>query len=220
MERFLFFYSVMNSGKSTSLIQKAYNYEECGKQIVVLKPNQDTKIEDSISTRIGLNRKVDILIGENDSVLEELKNYMINNQKLVDCVFVEEAQFLNRKQVDELSVAANFLDIEVICYGLRIDFAQNGFEGSDRLLQKATLIPMETKCLCCGEDAANNARKINGEYVKDGAQVSIDGVDSEYDSLCEVCYAKKVLGIEPEEIKKEFQKQIVMGIHKSLYVNN
>jgi len=197
-------------------MQKAYNYEECGKKVVIVKPNQDTKIEDSISSRIGLSRKVDILIGEDDSILEELKKFMIKTQRMIDCVFVEEAQFLNRKQVDELATLANFIDIEVICYGLRIDFAQNGFEGSDRLLQKATLIAMETKCHGCGGEALNNARKINGEYVKEGAQVSIDGVDSEYDSLCEICYAKRVLDIEPEDIKKAFQKQIIKGIQKTI----
>lgn len=208
MARLVYYYSVMNSGKSTNLIQKAYNYEECGKKVAIVKPSKDTKIDDSVSTRIGLTRPVDILVDDEDSILEKLKSYIFAKNEMVNCLFVEEAQFLTKKQIDELVVISGYIDIEVICYGLRIDFAQNGFVGSDRLLQKAILIAMETKCKGCGEDAANNARKINGVYVSDGDQVSIDGVDSEYDSLCDKCYARMVLGIEPDDVKEAFQKSI------------
>ena len=208
MARLVFYYSVMNSGKSTNLIQKAYNYEECGKKVAIMKPSKDTKIEDSVSTRIGLTRPVDILVDDEDSILEKLKEHIIANNQMLDCLFVEEAQFLTRKQIDELVIVSGFIDIEVICYGLRVDFAQNGFAGSDRLLQKAILVAMETKCKGCGDDAVNNARKINGVYVNSGEQVSIDGIDSEYDSLCDKCYSRMVLGIEPDEVKEAFQKSI------------
>jgi thymidine kinase len=204
----------MNSGKSTLLIQTAHNYEECGLKVALLKPSEDTKAKSSVSTRIGLSKEVDILVSKGVSILEKVKELCIAKKGIINCLFVEEAQFLDRKQVDELVYLSSYLDIEVKCYGLRIDFAQNGFEGSDRLLQKATIIEMDTKCKRCGNDAANNARKINGEYVKSGDQVSIDGVDSEYDSLCEKCYGEQVLGINPDKIKDDFQKQIQKAIQK------
>lgn len=125
MAKFHFRYVAMNSGKSTILLQTAYNYEEKGKNIVLLKPSIDTKGDRKIVSRIGLERKVDYLIGENDSIISKLENIICS----LSCILVDEAQFLKRKQVDELFYISKIMDIPVIAFGLRADFKTNGFEG-------------------------------------------------------------------------------------------
>ena len=98
MAKFHFRYGAMNAGKSTILLQTAYNYEEKGKKVVILKPSVDTKGDEKIVSRIGLERKADYLIGEDDSIISILGDNIIS----IDCILVDEAQFLKRKQVDEL----------------------------------------------------------------------------------------------------------------------
>lgn len=188
MAKFHFRYGAMNAGKSTVLLQTAYNYEEKGKKVVLIKPSVDTKGDEKIVSRIGLERKVDYLIGDNDSIISKLGD----NLSSLSCILVDEAQFLKRKQVDELFYISKIMDIPVIAFGLRTDFKSNGFEGSIRLLELAdALEEMPTICRC-GKKARFNARKVDGKFTFDGDSIVIDDTsDVSYESLCGACYIEE-----------------------------
>ena len=190
MSKLYFRYGAMNSGKSTNLMQVAYNYEERGMRVVLIKPSTDTKGGDKLVSRLGVERRVDLLISDDQNIYEEVKKWEDNKYK-IDCILVDEVQFLKSHQIDELFEVAVCLDIPVICYGLRTDFKMQGFEGSTRLLLLAHSIE-ELKTICkCGRKAVLNGRKINGKFVFEGEQVAIDNVDNvEYESLCGHCYFK------------------------------
>lgn len=186
MAKLYFRYGAMNSGKTTILLQTAHNYEERGMKIVLLKPSTDLKAEDCVESRLGVKRKVDYLIGEDTSIIK-----IVSKLKGISCVLVDEAQFLQPNQVDELLRITTDYDIPVICYGLRTDFKTNGFPGSIRLLEIAHSIE-EMKTICrCGRKATFNARFINGKLVTEGNQVAIDGFDNiTYEAMCPKCYFK------------------------------
>ena len=185
MAKLYFRYGVMNCGKSTSLLQSIHNYEDRGLEIMLLKPKRDTKGEDQVVSRIGLKRKVDHLISEDEDVF----GYLTANDEGISCIFVDEAQFLKRPQVDDLLHIVVKDDIPAICYGLRTDFLGNGFEGSTRLLEIAHTIE-EMKTICrCGQKSTFNARKVNGVFTFEGDQVAIDGEQNvTYDTLCPKCF--------------------------------
>lgn len=189
MAKLHFNYATMNSGKSIDLIRTAYNYEENNQRIIVAKPIVDTKSNDRISSRIGLERKVDILIKKDDSIISLFKDKLEN----VKCIFIDEVQFLNRKQIDELFLISKFEDIPVICYGLRTNFKMEAFEGSERLLEISDVLE-ELVTLCeCGKVARYVGRKVDNEYTIEGEEVVIDGTDNvEYKPLCGKCYLQKV----------------------------
>ena len=190
MSKLYFRYGAMNSGKSTNLMQVAHNYEERGMKVLLIKPSTDKKGGDKLVSRLGVERKVDLLINDDQNVYEEVKKWQDDKYK-IDCILVDEVQFLKSHQIDELFEVAVCLDIPVICYGLRTDFKMQGFEGSTRLLLLAHSIE-ELKTICkCGRKAVLNGRKINGKFVFEGEQVAIDNVDNvEYESLCGHCYFK------------------------------
>ena len=185
MAKLYFKYGAMNSGKTTMLLQTAYNYEEQGLKVILAKPKIDKKGEETVVARIGLSKKVDILLEDNDNIYEIIKN----NYSDISCLIVDEVQFITFKQADELLKIASLLDIAVICYGLRTDFMMNGFIGSNRLMLIADKIE-EIKTICkCGKKATINVRKQNGKYVFSGNQVAIDGINNiTYESMCPKCY--------------------------------
>jgi thymidine kinase len=182
----------MNSGKSTALIQAAYNYEERGMKVVVVKPAIDTKADNAIVSRLGTSRTADILPGHDENLGRLLANHHTSTP--FACVLVDEAQFLTPEQVEQLFWFAVDKDIPVMTYGLRSDFKTNGFPGSTRLLELAHEL-QELKTICrCGKKALFNGRKRNGEFIASGSQVAIDGEDAvDYESLCANCYKKLVL---------------------------
>lgn len=187
MAKLFFRYGAMNSGKSTALMQVAFNYEERGMNILLLKPRIDTKGGDIIVSRLGVSRKVDILIEKDMDLQAEIRKYLAIMP--IHCVLIDEVQFLNSAQIDQLFQLVIEDNIPVICYGLRTDFLMNGFEGSQRLLLLAHSIE-ELKTICrCGRKALLNARKLDDKFVFVGAQVAIDG-DVDYESLCGECYLK------------------------------
>lgn len=189
MSKLYFRYGAMNSGKSTHLMQVAYNYEERGMNVIIIKPKIDEKGGECLLSRLGVKRKVDLLIRENDNVLNIVEEKL--KQKKINCILVDEVQFMKSIQIDQLFEIAVTLDIPIICYGLRTDFKMNGFEGSERLLLLAHSIE-EMKTICaCGKKALFNGRKINGRFVFEGEQVAIDDQnDVTYESLCGECYFK------------------------------
>ena len=190
MSKLYFRYGAMNSGKSTHLIQVAHNYEERGMRVILIKPSTDKKGGDKLVSRLGVERKVDILCEKKMDIYEEIKKWQEVKFK-IDCILVDEVQFMTKEQVDQLFKIAVVLDIPVICYGLRTDFMMEGFEGSTRLLLLAHSIE-EMKTICkCGRKAILNGRKINDEFVFEGEQVAIDNIDNvQYESLCGHCYFK------------------------------
>ena len=190
MAKLYFRYGAMNSGKSTHLMQVAHNYEERGMRVILIKPSTDKKGGDKLVSRLGVERKVDILCEKKMDIYEEIKKWQEVKFK-IDCILVDEVQFMTKEQVDQLFKIAVVLDIPVICYGLRTDFMMEGFEGSTRLLLLAHSIE-EMKTICkCGRKAILNGRKINDEFVFEGEQVAIDNIDNvQYESLCGHCYFK------------------------------
>ena len=155
---------------------------------MILKTSVDTIGDEKIVSRIGLERKVDYLIGDNDSIISKLGD----NISSFSCILVDEAQFLKRKQVDELFYISKMMDIPVIAFGLRTDFKSNGFEGSIRLLELAdALEEMPTICRC-GRKARFNARKVDGKFTFDGDSIVIDDNSKvKYESICGTCYIEE-----------------------------
>lgn len=185
MSKMYFRYGAMSSGKTAALLQVAHNYEQKGMSVVLIKPAIDTKAEDRVSSRLGIERPVDILLAPGERVIEKMKPFK------PAAIIVDEAQFLQSEQVDELYEITKVFNVPVLCYGLRCDFRMEGFEGSTRLLQIADDIE-ELKTICqCGAKATQNLRLINDEPVFEGEQVEIDNhTKVEYEGVCGKCYLK------------------------------
>lgn len=188
MSKLYFRYGAMNCGKSTSLLQVAYNYKERGMKVIIMKPKTDTKGGDKIVSRLGLTKSVDMLVENTENIYDKVEKWICKNGS-IDCILVDEVQFLKKEQIDQLFRVAIIKDIPTICYGLRTDFQMNGFEGSERLLLIAHSIE-ELKTICkCGKKALVNGRKINGKFVFEGEQIAVDKKNNvEYESLCPKCY--------------------------------
>jgi thymidine kinase len=212
MSKLYFRYGAMNSGKSTALLQAAYNYEERGQQVLLAKPLIDTKGDQAIVSRLGVSRNVDFTIGPDEDIYAAFATERARVQRAtgldVSCLLVDEAQFLSEAQVDDLLRIAIIESVPVLAYGIRTDFQTIAFPGSRRLLEIAHSIE-ELKTICrCGRKAVFNARTINGHFIFDGDQVAIDtastpGTRSEaateqvvgYDSLCGACYLEESDGV-------------------------
>lgn len=182
MAKLYFYYSAMNAGKSTSLLQAAYNYQERGMNPLLLTPALDTREGVGvIASRIGLRAEA-ISFSESDSLLEIVRH--VHEQTSVACVFVDESQFLTRRQVFELSELADVDGIPVLAYGLRTDFQGHLFEGSQHLLAWADVLS-EIKTVChCGRKATMVLRLDgSGRPVRSGEQIKVGGNES-YVSVC------------------------------------
>lgn len=189
MASFYFYYAAMNAGKTTSLLQTDHNYHERGMSTVIFTHSIDTRYGKGIvRSRIGLQK--------NAMAYDENFDFFcyVKDAKDVACVLVDEAQFLTKKQVDQLSDVVDFLDIPVLAYGLRSDFRGNSFEGSQRLLAIADIL-VELKTVCfCGKKATMNMRiDEEGNKVVDGDQIDIGG-NEKYVSVCRKHFktAKKI----------------------------
>lgn len=199
MAKLYFRYGAMNSGKTTSLLQTAHNYEERDQRVILVKACVDTKGDDTVVSRLGVSRRVDVLLSARDDVRALVRALAPGRgagaqdgtgtrRPAVDCVLVDEAQFLTPQQVDQLMELVLLDDVPVLAYGIRTDFRTESFPGSRRLLEIAHSLE-ELKTICrCGRKAVFNARRIGGDFVFDGDQVAIDGADVAYESLCGKCY--------------------------------
>lgn len=190
MAKLYFRYGAMGCGKTMQLLQVAFNYEERGMKVCVIKPATDTKNDKKLLTRIGPERDTDICFDRETNVLEAVKKGFKN----VNCVLVDEAQFLTPAQADQLMEITIKLGISVIAYGLRLNFRlqDGGFEGATRLLQIAHIIE-EIKTICeCGHKATLNCRFLDGKLVTDGPDILIDDgkTDIKYRALCPACFEK------------------------------
>nr|WP_300338404.1 thymidine kinase [Actinomyces sp.] len=197
MAKLYFRYGAMNSGKTTGLLQTAYNYEERDQKVVLVKAGVDTKGDDTVVSRLGVSRRVDLLVSPEDDLRALVRRAALGERAVrpeasaregVDCVLVDEAQFLTPLQVDQLLELVLIDDLPVLAYGIRTDFRTMSFPGSRRLMEVAHSLE-ELKTICrCGRKAVFNARKVGQRFVFDGDQIAIDGVDVTYESLCGKCY--------------------------------
>jgi thymidine kinase len=192
MSKLYFRHGAMNSGKSTALLQVAHNYEERDQGVIIAKPAIDIKGDRKIVSRLGVNRDVDLLVTPELDLRAEVASIIASRKAQsalpVACLLIDEAQFLTRQQVNQALEIAVLDKVPVLSYGIRTDFLTNGFPGSLRLLEIAHSLE-ELKTICrCGKKAMYNARKANGKFIFDGAQVAIDGFDVTYESLCPECY--------------------------------
>jgi thymidine kinase len=206
MAKLYFYYSAMNAGKSTTLLQASYNYLERGMQTLIFSPKIDTRSGTaSVHSRIGLKKEAIPFSSDFDffTFVEEQKNIMHN----LKCILVDEAQFLTKAQVRELSEIATEFSIPVLCYGLRSDFLGEPFEGSKYLLAWAEEL-IEIKTICnCGRKAIMNMRiDASGNPVTEGNQIQIGGNES-YISRCMKCYKQGVKEFKVSlEVSNELEK--------------
>lgn len=182
MAKLYFHYSTMNAGKSTLLLQAAYNYRERGMQSYLITAQLDNRAgEGRIASRIGIGETADTFAPDED-LFAKISARL--EQEPLHCIFVDEAQFLSKQQVWQLARVVDDLGLPVMCYGLRVDFQGNLFSGSSALLAWADEM-REVRTIChCGKKATMVVRKgADGRAVKDGDQVVIGGNET-YVSLC------------------------------------
>lgn len=182
MAKLYFYFSAMNAGKSTLLLQSAHNYKEQGMNTLLFTAGIDNRFEKGeIASRIGLSAKAEIFDDQTD--MTQVISNILSTDK-IDCILIDEAQFLTRTQVSALSDFVDFQNIPVLTFGIRTDFKGNLFSGSEALLAWADkLIELKTVCHC-GRKATMMVRiDAAGHPVKEGQQVDIGGNDK-YVSVC------------------------------------
>ncbi|MCC5814264.1 MAG: thymidine kinase [Leptospira sp.] len=186
MAQLYYRYSTMNAGKSTEILKIAHNYEEQNKKVVVLTPAIDDRYgKGRVTSRMGIARDA-LIMDEHPNLLTELA------EAKPDCILVDEGQFLSREQVILLTDIVDNLNIPVIVYGLKNDFRNQLFPGSEALLLMADKIE-EVKAICwyCHRKSTMILKSKDGVPVNDGPQIEIGGNDS-YVSVCRKCYKDHV----------------------------
>lgn len=191
MAQLYYRYSTMNAGKSIELIKVAYNYEERGKHVLVLAPSIDNRYgAGKITSRIGVSRDA-LKIDSEADILAIYKAAEAENH--IDCILLDECQFLKKHHVEELVSIVDEYDTPVLAYGLKNDFRNELFEGSYYMLVYADKIE-EIKTIChCGRKATMVARVVDGVIVRSGEQIVIGGNEM-YVSLCRKHYTEGDLG--------------------------
>lgn len=190
MAKLYFYYSSMNAGKSTTLLQSSYNYQERGMNTLVYTAAIDDRYGvGKVASRIGISQEAQLFHGQSD-LFAEISQHLAKEK--LHCILIDEAQFLTKQQVYQLTEVVDKLKIPVLCYGLRTDFQAELFEGSRYLLAWADQLE-ELKTICyCGRKAGFVIRmNEKGEAVKDGDQIQIGGNDT-YLSVCRQHYKEKL----------------------------
>ncbi|MCS5590249.1 MAG: thymidine kinase [Candidatus Thioglobus sp.] len=190
MAKLYFYYSSMNAGKSTSLLQSAYNYQERGMTPLLLTAEIDNRYSvGKVTSRIGLEAGAH-LFNQDNNLFEMVSEK--NENETIDCVLIDESHFLSKEQVKQLGQVVDTLDIPVLCYGIRTDFRGELFPGSKHLLAWADNLN-ELKTVChCGRKATMVVRlDSDGKVVSDGEQVVIGGND-QYQSMCRRHFAEHI----------------------------
>ncbi|HPF18659.1 MAG: thymidine kinase [Bacillota bacterium] len=193
MAQLYYRYSTMNAGKSIELIKVAHNYEERGKNVLVLIPSVDNRYgAGRITSRIGISREA-TKIDDRISILELFKD--AQKEKPIHCVLIDECQFLKKQHIMDLVRIVDEYDTPVLAYGLKNDFRNELFEGSYYMLVYADKIE-EIKTIChCGRKATMVARIVEGKMVRSGEQIVIGGNEM-YVSLCRKHYHLEDIGEE------------------------
>jgi thymidine kinase len=185
MAKIYFYYGAMGSSKTANALMTHFNYQEVGQNALLVKPSIDTRDGvQTVKSRIGLSHEA--------VLLEDFVNYTEEQIKSYDCIIVDEVQFATPEQVDFLSDIADFMNVPVVCYGLRADFQNKLFPGSERLITICDEIK-ELKTVCwCGKKATCNARYNENGIVREGSQVMLGANDS-YIALCRYHFKKGML---------------------------
>ena len=211
MAKLYFYYSAMNAGKTTNLLQSAYNYAERGMRTLILTPQLDDRYgQGVVASRIGL--KADGRIFDREDDLEAIVAYDIEHHGGLGCVLVDESQFLTRQQVWQLSEVVDRLNVPVLAYGLRTDFRGELFEGSQYLLAWADNID-EIKTICHSGKKATMVVRVDehGRAITEGPQVEIGG-NERYVSVSRPEFKKITRGEGRIELQ---QPQLALGGGKS-----
>lgn len=190
MAQLYFYYSSMNAGKSTHLLQSSYNYHERGLRTAIYTAQIDDRFaKGKVASRLGIDADA-YLFDDSKNLLSEIEQ-MHAEQKL-DCVLIDEAQFLTTEHVKQLTDVVDLLNIPVLAYGIRTDFLGQTFSGSAALLAWADKL-VELKTIChCGRKANFVIRQdANGIALKDGAQVEVGG-NERYEPLCRAHFKQLV----------------------------
>lgn len=186
MAKLYFRYGAMGSSKTANALMVRYNYIEKGQKVILLKPKVENRDGyNIIKSRIGLSAECELV----EELLEKIKQMEKSGGKWneADVIIIDEAQFLNTEQINELARIVDEYHISVICYGLRTDFTSHLFEGAKRLMELADVIE-EIPTICwCGKKAQFNARVKDGQIARNGEQIEMGGNES-YVSLCRKHY--------------------------------
>jgi len=193
MAKVYFYYSAMNAGKSTSLLQSSYNYRERGMNTLLLIPKLDQREGregyGKIASRIGLNSEATVFDSSSDLI--GLAHTYHSNQPL-GCILIDEAQFLTEPQVRQVCGIADTMSIPVLCYGIRTDFRGQLFEGSAALLGWAdNLIELKTICHCGRKATMNLRTDAGGKPIFEGDQIEIGG-NERYIALCRKHFSEAI----------------------------
>ncbi len=186
MAKLYFRHGTVGSAKTLNLLAVAHNYRNQGKKVLLMKPDLDTRFgREKIKSRAGLEMEADVLIKDLDSVRSI-------DYKEIDCILVDEAQFLSAQVIEEFRRITLDSDIPVLCYGLRTDFRSNLFVGSKRLMELADSIE-EVKATChyCDRKSIVNLKHVNGVATCEGPTVDL-GADEKYFPACYKCYRKEI----------------------------
>lgn len=190
MAQLYFYYSSMNAGKSTHLLQSSYNYKERGMQTKIFTAKIDDRFKSgNVSSRLGINAAAD-LFDENTDLFSDIA--ALSTKQAIDCVLIDEAQFLTTQQVKQLTDIVDNLNVPVLAYGIRTDFLGQTFTGSAALLAWADKL-IELKTIChCGRKANFVVRlDENGKAVSSGEQIEVGGNDR-YEPLCRLHFKAAV----------------------------
>lgn len=190
MAKLYFRYGAMGASKTANALMVEYNYHEREQRAVLMKPSVDDRDgAKTIKSRVGMSKNAELIFSDSDvfKIIDKM-----NSEKIIDCVIIDEAQFLSRDHVDQLCKIADELKIPVITYGLRTDFRGELFPGSERLMAMADSIE-EIKTVCwCSKKAIMNARVVGGRVVKEGEKILLGGNES-YVALCRKHWAEGTL---------------------------
>ncbi|MBT4803772.1 MAG: thymidine kinase [Legionellales bacterium] len=202
MAKLYFYYSAMNAGKSTTLLQSAHNYQERGMDTLLYTPIIDDRYKTGfIKSRIGLEKSA-IAFATDYNFYTGIKEHLIQNNN-IKCILIDEAQFLSKNQVIELGDIVDDCKIPVLTYGIRTDFQTNLFPGSMHLLALADeLVEIKTICVCGRKAIANMRITADGKPVSAGAQIEIGGNDK-YVAMCRKCFKtthRNKKNLSPQEV--------------------
>lgn len=186
MTKLYFYYGTVSSAKSMNLLASAHSYICQGKNILLMKPKLDTRFGSKIASRCGLEKEVNFLIEKESNILSFIEEYSKN--KKVDCIFVDECQFIDIINIEELRQIVYLHNIPVICYGLKVNFYNHLFQASQRLIELAdTIIEIKSICHFCSSKATCNMKHVNGKMVLKGNEIELGG-EEKYYPVCYKCY--------------------------------
>ncbi len=186
MAKLYFRYGTVGSAKTLNLLAVAHNYDQQGKRVLLIKPALDVRWQaETVRSRAGLERHADLMV----SAETQIDTAAMAG---IDCILVDEAQFLSPALIDQLRQITDLPGIPVICYGLRTDFRTQLFPGAQRLLEIAdTIEEVKTTCAFCNRKAIYNLKFMNGLATLGGPSIDL-GAEEKYLPACNQCYVRKL----------------------------